>query len=763
MSNLYVLTYNNYYNRTIRKEDTLNGYLNDRSYYTIQGANFNPNDGIDAQHVFNSTHKATAYDGSGDYFLVADGDEIISRWFIVESRRNTAGQWTLFLRRDVVADYLDNIRSATCFIEKGTVGYNDSAIFNSEKMTFNQIKSGETKLFDRSGCPWVVGYYDRAQAGEISGTVTQALSDRRIIPLDVSDITDWDMYKYTEGAYGPIERINYVAYGRPLYATRALGRYVTDYQTGITQLRVYTELRSTGMFFPTSFPTVEQVQEQFVAYGLNNLYSTAMDYYSEEVSDIDELRSWGDKFVSVGDKIYQVIVSYMTTERELQVPSGSLFEALSAIYYPLCAGSYAPNSETFTAEVTQKAWKLDIIERKDMQLTYSIGTSPAPTSDAPYNIFAIPLGVVHVVTSADGSLYTDPYVAIDAAMSMALEHQTRIYDIQILPYCPVPTLLTGDAEISTSDSRQYSFVSSEQLGNQTVIFNVPSATFGTTIDLDVPITITEPKVQAECDMYRIASPNWNSVFEFNAAKNGGVSFFNVQCTYKPYTPFVRIAPNFARLYGNDYGDARGLILNGDFSLPTLTDQWKLYEINNKNYQQSFDRRIENMEIKQGAQRVQDIAGSIAGAVGGAASGAVLTGGAAGAVAGGIASAVGGIIDFGINEMLRNEAIDYTKDQFGYTLGNIQALPRTITRVGAYNAVNKLVPVLEYYTCTPEEKQALRDKIRYNGMTIMRIGLFGDYIRSNVTYIKAQLIRIEVGEDTHVVNTIANELNKGVFI
>jgi hypothetical protein len=193
-------------------------------------------------------------------------------------------------------------------------------------------------------------------------------------------------------------------------------------------------------------------------------------------------------------------------------------------------------------------------------------------------------------------------------------------------------------------------------------------------------------------------------------------------------------------------------------------------LNNKNYQKIFDRQIQNMEVNNRAARIQDIAGAISGTATGAASGALAgsvaaPGGAiVGGIVGGMASAAGGIADVVINERLRQEAIDYAKDQFGYNLGNIRALPDVLTKIGAFDITNKVFPFVEYYTSTETEKQALRDKIRYNGMTVMRIGRIVDFQKQDKTYIKGKLIRLEdVYDDYHVVNTIAEELNKGVFI
>lgn len=185
-----------------------------------------------------------------------------------------------------------------------------------------------------------------------------------------------------------------------------------------------------------------------------------------------------------------------------------------------------------------------------------------------------------------------------------------------------------------------------------------------------------------------------------------------------------------------------------------------------------------MEITQKYQRIGDVVGSITGTGAGAAAGALAgslipgVGTAVGAAVGGIASGIGGIVDVAINEKLRNEAIDYTKDQFGYQLGNIQALPYTLTKVSSFNSNNKLFPVLEYYTCTDVEKEALAHKIAYNGMSVGVIGTINQFVENKWSYkgieskgyIKGKLIRLEtVEDDYHLINALASELDKGVYI
>lgn len=87
---------------------------------------------------------------------------------------------------------------------------------------------------------------------------------------------------------------------------------------------------------------------------------------------------------------------------------------------------------------------------------------------------------------------------------------------------------------------------------------------------DAPASSLEYKISNECDLMRLTSPNWNSIFEFKLSKfNDGIHYFNIDCSYKPTIPYIKVNPDFSGLYGADFNDSTGLILQGDFSLPVL--------------------------------------------------------------------------------------------------------------------------------------------------------------------------------------------------
>lgn len=306
-----------------------------------------------------------------------------------------------------------------------------------------------------------------------------------------------------------------------------------------------------------------------------------------------------------------------------------------------------------------------------------------------------------------------------------------------------------------------------------VLYWCNSASFQTQLNYSLSIEESR-KLDSQCNMYRLVSPNYQGSFEFNVAKNGtSIDYFTAYCTYKPYTPFIKVEPQFSGLYGTNFNDNRGLICGGDFSIPRFTDRWETYELNNKNYQNIFNREIANLDfnnqIAMRNQLINATTGVVGDTVKGAGAGAMVGGGwgaIAGAVVGLGTSTIGAVYDTMTLQREQHENRQLAIDKFNFSLGNIKALPYTLTKVGAFDISSKLFPFVEYYTCTNEEKQMLRDKITYESMTVFKIDYFGNYVSQDTTkhYFKGELIRnLDLYVATNVFNEIYNELLKGVYI
>lgn len=399
-------------------------------------------------------------------------------------------------------------------------------------------------------------------------------------------------------------------------------------------------------------------------------------------------------------------------------------------------------------------------------------------------------------------------IALTLAMGISASvGADSVFDVQLLPYCPYQNglyVISGTPQFSfnglNSSRIDKITVNITGTGNNQIItetvqenvsrlfwatsnqFSLSISTTLSNIDVLMQDAISEPstalqfKINNETNMFRICSPNYNGQFEFNPMKNHGVSAFEVDCTYQPFTPYIHVVPKFktynssnTNLYGKDFDDVRGLICGGDFSLPQERNAWANYQQNNKNYQQIFDRQISNMEFNNRISMISQSVSAVTGAAQGAGTGAFIgsglaaAGGPIGAAIGGGLSAAGGVVDTILLASQQKETLDYTKDQFGYQLGNIKAMPNSVSKTNPFTNNNKIFPVLEYYTCTAKEVQALTDKLTYNGMTIMRIGKIKDWLLDDYSYIKGKLIMLDssIEEDYHTVVEIAQELDKGI--
>lgn len=294
-----------------------------------------------------------------------------------------------------------------------------------------------------------------------------------------------------------------------------------------------------------------------------------------------------------------------------------------------------------------------------------------------------------------------------------------------------------------------------------------------------PDNSLDKKLKNECDFYRLTSPNYNSFYEFKKTKlAGGINGLNVVCTYKPYTPYIKINPNLNNsLYSSkDYNDSIGLVLSGDYSMPMMSDALINYELQNRNYQAIFNRQLVNLDVnnriaaeQQQWQGVMSMIGSpVTGGAGGAVAGAkggpwgAIIGAAAGAATGGITTGIGYAKDKNWLLEQQAEVRDFAVDNFNYQLGNIQALPQTMTKSTPLSYNNKVWPILEYFSCTDTEKEVLRNKLKYDGMTIMAIGQIKDYV-DNGSFVKGKMIRFnDLGDDSHIANAIYEEVQKGFY-
>ena len=725
--------------------------------------------------------------------IIVENNEIKSRWFVIDCDFVMKGQYKMTFHRDVIADNYEAVINAPTFIEKATLENTDPLIFNSENMTFNQIKTSETLLKDKSGCPWIVGYTTN---DKIEATINN-LDNPADIVVD-GPLSSWKFGKYVNQELHELTDLTvlyfiYDQFRNSNYKT--VGVEIDLNRTKWDRLKTYSNNNPDEFDFKTKqaadwnyiFNTLVAQKNTFK----DAFFALAKAKDSKLVigNELDELKLLNGKtiqYIDGGTKVKKRInfTGFIGSGDQFNLKTTEPADAAAiSIYqsqikqFPVITGTFEGKSRYYEWDTKYNKFTFELQDTTVATYNFTTGESGIRgLEDAPYSMFCMPYGdKIFKNINFNGETVqcsSSKYLNLKFASVIAEQAGTKLYDLQLVPYCPVPELIDAEGNIDLVNTKpvdDYNFITS---GNAliTVVVYPHKSSFTFDIPLEEPITITEPKVQSECDMYRLCSPNFNGTFEFNAAKNGGVNKFNVDITYLPYNPYIHINPDFNNLYGSDFNDARGLICGGDFSLARVDDAWVQYQNNNKNYQNIFNRQIQNMSFNNKYQHMADTINAAVGAVQGGVSGGIM-GGLGGGIGTGIGAAVGfgasaiaGAADVAINDKLRQEAIDYTKDQFGYQLGNIKAIPDSLAKTTAYTLNNKFFPVLEYYTCKDREKEALREKIKYNGMTVMVVGKISDYIKSEPSYIKGKLIRIEdLNEDFHMLNAISGEVNKGFFI
>lgn len=771
-STLYFIEYNNYINRRVEIESSLAAYISNPSYVAAD-VNFNIADGIMTTQTVNSPDTAIY-----NYMVEAQGGELKSRWFVIEKLKTRLGQYRVTLKRDVLADYDTNIRSAIMYFRRGRVSRDNPLLFNPEGFNFNQIKVKEQTIEDHTHTPWMAIYLASNFFGDT--------------PTDKSiKVTPQKAYSVS---YATLEEL-IAAY--PGSGTTVGDAVNTDFRPGIISFyasgptirspgRRWTINAQGGVYWIETSPegstyriTNNTAAETWYNANYNELSSLRAAYLKDTSGAIPgQLEAANGIIARVGSaenyKYYQLKYTYSARDQiNLTTSSDDDYDyTRTAVNNFLTKGitegfaSGTPNNEYTIGGWVDKATAQWIDVSDTVSLTLK-ATAPA-LSDAPYYMLMVPYKTVKYKTSSgDTGEWTNEALTLPFLQAMVKAWGSYILDAQLLPYFPNPTLNKADRLVDFSDVTPDSIAVSDN--GELIAYFAPASTFSNEIADLIPLE-SDPKVQNETQFVRLNSPNYASSYDFSAAKNGGVNYWEINCSYKPYQPYIHISPRWGGVYGKDFGDARGLVCAGDFSLPIISSAWTEYQINNKNYQLMFDRQIESMDYYQGFRRIQQIAGAVPGAISGAMSGAAAGatvggpyGAIAGGVGGGVASAVGGAVDIGISESIYRRQREDSLRAHEYTLGNIKARPNSLTKIGALNANNRLYPFYEIYEATETEKNALIEYLFRYSYSIEAIGTLNEFCEPDEdNFVRAEIINIDFADDSHAAEEIDRELRRGVI-
>lgn len=804
------MQFNNYYNRVVKKFDDIESYQNaDCPVSTIANVNFIPGDGVDTVQIINWTNE-----WNPDYLVAYEDSSIVSRWFVINSERTRGQQFKLGLHRDVVVDNYERIIEAPMFIEKGYCKYNtDPAVFNKENLTFNQIKVGEVPLSDNIGCAWLVAYFDASQsASDFESQFTDKNYRYYSANPDytVTNLSDFELYD-NRGTH------NYFAGGFNcdnhfyFHGAKSNGNYPfkLDYKlnfdsnngwqfnliTSTAEHAKYDYRFISNNYNENAFKNniTGKARSQFAGMldaVIGNTWLSEYNIYSE--NDVNsKLISYNGRVIkeSSTGKHYKIVVTKnINNDKDNTITIAKNSKIWNVFNNPTGNG-YLPiyslteiSLDSFTWKFKTNTFTVDFEEIESPQgtlkaETHKLSPNTNQMSDAPYCAIAFPYSDdILLFKHKDGvTRYTTPTVQLAAASFFQYALGTHCYDVQLLPYNPFGGSIFRDSNNAIDFNGTSSYVEFKNGSNNVVSvgYLFYNSNISGNIDkfpIEMPKTAEEVKVANECNSYRLCAPQYTNVYEVSPMMNYGVSNWRYDCTYKPYQSYIHVSPQFKGLFGN-FQDQRGLIITGSFSIPQITDQWTEYVNTNKNYANIFERGIKNLEVQQKWERAEAITAAATGWIGSGTTGATaggIVGGPVGAIVGGIGatagSIAGGVTDVVKTIEMQKETLNYTKDLYGYNLGNIQASPDTLKTVSAFDANTRLFPFLEIFTCSGEEANMLRNKIKYNGMSIGRIGTIADFTDFQGRYVKGQLIRLEgSNNDSHELIALADELFKGVFI
>lgn len=793
--NIYFLNYNNYFLRKVKKIITIDDISKGWLFATVN-ANFNDNDGVNASLVMGDQSNPYESPMMPDYAVVVNNGEISSRWFVLECVKTRKGQYSCKLRRDLMSDFNDAILDSTSFIKKGT-----SANFTlqciGEEQTFNQIKKGEYLLKNNLGVPWLVCYLPRYDTGGHRLNYVGSTTVDEFPDYEVASLENYKYYRYISDSghfLGDMISINinykvlYLDEGRSEYYKMILTSTGVIYE-GIDPPEnqgEYLEIeRPNSTYYMLLTFSEAQAAWNAIAASYNNNWTTVngivVNAFNDSITNeaYNELLNEDNKIIkktSVLNPTYNRVE--VTTHRNILWGNVISSTSTAGSIISHFIGYESPYYNTYNITIRSRGDEIVIALDEitpQLQIKYDITYADANdnvigphTQDAPYEIVAFPYGSA-AVAYGGSEKWTSKEISLAVAEALmkgsattdengnAAEIINKAYDAQIVPYIQYDDTYTSSTHPVLTALGQN--VIEIKQGESVVGWGLKltRATFSMAIT-NSDITVRENvKESVVLDKYRLVSPNGVGEYEFSFAKNGGNKGFEADVTLMPINPYIKINPVFGGLYGSDFNDYRGLICNGDYSIPFISNAWIDYQIQNKNFAANFKNTLRSNDISHYTQMVQSSLGMANQAVNGLMSGNIGYEDAAGAMASIAIMAASA----GISEAQYRKQRNITIQNFENSIANVQAQAETLGKTTPFNANNKYFPYVEYYTCSDRGLELFRKQLKYSGQTLNIIGPIRDYYNEGMSFIQGYIIDSAIQEDAHVLEEINAELAQGV--
>lgn len=421
------------------KEDSFNGYIYAADkWLRLTEINFKPMDSVNTTQIVNMDT-----DWTPDYLVTED----LTRWFVIECRLIRQGQYELTLRRDVLADFDYAYKSAPALIERGPLDVESPYIYNKENFSFNQIKKSETLIKDPTGTAWIVGYVSTDT--NFDGYMESPAEGEEAVPtfddlgLVLNDSTN-PLLGATAKSINKCQvrakiaddrtpsRISLVMVnwdgsatwiGSELLGAQSFKNYINFSLSDPMEAKAQRDIYSTNMSL------VFKIRKQYVYEGLEDWGGISTDTIGME-----KLKTM------VGQQVYDPSTSKVYTITNVapsvddngvtQLTAGDNAKLYNELAYDLQQAaqgtkySYYDNNP-IAIELDTNVLSISLAETdyKGQRRT-KLSNTRRKLLDAPYDMFCMPFDTKNMA------------LAQSFVTTMAEGKTKKIYDIQILPYCP---------------------------------------------------------------------------------------------------------------------------------------------------------------------------------------------------------------------------------------------------------------------------------------------------------------------------------------
>ena len=549
MQLLLLLHYNNYFNRIIKKENTIADYkAADADYKEVSNINFNPGDGVNTGLVLGLGQNGSLFEGDEFDYLVAyelvnNSPVIDSRWFIIEQDRERAGQYELTLKRDVLADNYTDVVNSPIFLEKGFINdVNDPLLYNSESMNLNQIKQFEIPLKDETESGWVVGYIPSdafPKAEPEYDRVEKDVSIPMSADITVNGLSSWNYWAYCTS--NPSYKFMADSSGRRKVTVKIRSENTYNSVSSVradlitadytfypnsTDAGTYTRKNSgsiTASLGQLNYPqwyqdygpvTLKQGTLSASVCGNifdpvrnNSAFNSALDTILETDITMDDtaaLRRLQDKIIldSSNNTYYRISIISISEGKPITVTSdisggqAALNALKNAMNYPSGAGGTLQGDyTTFTASNSSASYAIQLTN-VGVSLYVDLNSDRAHLNDAPYDMFCIPFSDTLKLKYDTTEFTCSKNIALSMATEIAKDLGSgTVYDVQLLPYCPNRTLVVNSSSPSIVldlSSVKYDLIKENVTNNpKSAIIWCTESTF------QVPISTTSGTVKFE--------------------------------------------------------------------------------------------------------------------------------------------------------------------------------------------------------------------------------------------------------------------------